>query len=589
MSDAEIVLAVGTLLLAGLAAASIADRLGLPAFVLFLGLGMAVGSDGADWVRFGDYLTAQRIGIGCLAVILFEGGLRADLAEVRSVLAVGVRLAVLGTVLTAIVTGLGIYLLFHPPLLQAMLIGSILASTDSAAVFGLLRRSSLDGRLSNTLEVEAGFNDPVAILLVFGFVSWIASPDYGAVDMLARFARELVIGGVAGVLVGLLGAIVFNHRWLPAPGLYMVASLAVGAVAYGAATSLQGSGFLAVYLAGLTLGNRARLARRSTALFQSGLASLAEILLFLTLGLLVSPGQLGGGAREGLGIALLLAFVARPLAVWALTVFDRFSFAEKTLLAWAGLRGAVPVVLATIPVIESSPHSVTYFNIVFFVVLASATMQGATVGSLAEILNLTTVRPPLPAPLSDAGTIRGLGAEVVEYPVPDGSAIVGRRIADLMLPEEVSVTVVVRDDEALPPTPRTQIEAGDVVHLLARSEVVPAVEALLGAWDQAAGYPTAGITPPLGTVARPMPAFVDSSFDPQIIGGVPVIDALRHRSDAPGALLLLENGSYALTGDSLISGHVNLIRQYAHQRFTATPAPREQAWWRDVLTSLRER
>jgi cell volume regulation protein A len=589
MTDAEIILAMGALLLAGLAAATIADRLGLPALVLFLGVGMAVGSDGANWVRFDDYLTAQRIGTGCLAVILFEGGLRADLAEVRSVLGVGLRLAVLGTVVTAIVTGMGIHLLFHEPLLEALLMGSILASTDSAAVFGLLRRSSLHRRLSSTLEVEAGLNDPVAILLVLGFVSWIGSPDYGAVDMMANFAREMVIGGVAGLVVGLLGAIVFNHRWLPAPGLYMVASLAVGSVAFGVAATLGGSGFLAVYLAGLTLGSRARLARRSTALFQSGLASLAEMLLFLTLGLLVSPSQLGGGAREGLGIALLLAFVARPLAVWALTVFDRFSFAERTLLAWAGLRGAVPVVLATIPVIENSPHSVTYFNIVFFVVLASATMQGATIGSLSEILGLTTVRPPLPEPLSDAGTIRGLGAEVVEYPVSPGSAVAGRQIRDLMLPEQASVTVVVRDDEALPPKPWTQVEAGDVVHLLARSEVVPAVEALMEAWDRAAAYPGAAVAPTLGTAARPVPAFVDTSFDPEIIGGVPVIDALRHRGDAPGALLLLENGSYALTGDSLISGHVNLIRQYAHQRFAATPVPRERVWWRDVLTSLRER
>ncbi len=589
MTDAELVLAVGGLLLAGLAAATIAGRLGLPALVLFLGLGMAVGSDGANWVRFEDYLTAQRIGTGCLAVILFEGGLRADLTEMRPVLGVGVRLALLGTVLTAAVTGIGIALVFHRPLLEALLLGSILASTDSAAVFGLLRRSSIHRRISNTLEVEAGLNDPVAMLLVIGFVTWIASPDYGAVDMLALFARELIIGGVAGLLVGLLGAIVFNHRWLPASGLYMVASLAVGSVAFGLAATFRGSGFLAVYLAGLTLGNRARLARRSTALFQSGLASLAEILLFLTLGLLVSPSQLGAGAREGLGIALLLAFAARPLAVWAVTLFDRFSFAEKTLLAWTGLRGAVPVVLATIPVIEKSPHSVAYFNIVFFVVLASATMQGATIASLADLLGLTRLRPPLPAPLTDAGTIRGLGAEVVEYPVSAESAIVGWQIRDLALPEQASVTVVVRDEAALPPKPWTQIEGGDVVHLLARSEVVPAVQGLLDTWDEAAEQPAVAVGPAPTATAQTMHALIAAARDPEIIGGVPVIDALRHRTDAPGALLLLENGSYALTGDSLISGHVNLIRQYAHGRVAAAPAPREQVWWREVLTSLRER
>jgi cell volume regulation protein A len=585
MNDAEIVLAVGGLLIAGLAAASIADRLGLPALLLFLGIGMAVGSDGAGWVRFDDYLTAQRIGTGCLAVILFEGGLRADFSEVRSVLGVGIRLAFLGTVLTAFITGLTITLLFHLPILEALLLGSILASTDSAAVFGLLRRSSLHRRLSGTLEVEAGLNDPVAILLVLGFVSWIASPDYGAVDIMALFGRQLLVGGIAGLLAGLVGGMVFNYRWLPAPGLYLVASLAIGAVAFGAAASLQGSGFLAVYLAGLTLGNRARLARRSTALFQSGLASLAQILLFLTLGLLVSPSHLGSGAREGLGIALVLAFVARPLAVWTVTVFDRFSVAEKTLLAWTGLRGAVPVVLATIPVIQHSPHSGAYFNIVFFVVLASALMQGATIASLSETLGLTVSSPPLPRPLAELGTIRGLGAEVVEYPVSATSAIAGRQVAELMLPEQASVTVIVRGEDALPPQPWTQIRAGDVLHLLVRSEAATAMEQRLLEWDVTAEQPSVAVTPLQVATALPM-GYSGSSLDPEIIGGVPVIDALHHRRDAPGALLLLENGSYAVTGDSLISGHVNLIRQYARQRFTSAPARHEQVWWREVLVTL---
>src|SRR5919106_1853757 len=270
MSDANLVLIVGGLLIAGLFASLAAGRLRVPGLVLFLGLGMAIGSDGLGWLDFSDVELARTIGVVALALILFEGGLAAGWDEIRPVLGPSLALAVLGTLITALVVGLAAAWLLDLSTLEGLLLGSIVASTDGAAVFSVLRGSSISRRLARTLEAESGFNDPFAVLLVLGFIEWIQRPDYGAVDMLGLVAGELAIGAVVGFAIGAGSVEAFRRVSLATSGLYPVASVATAALAYGAADVLHGSGFLAVYLAGLALGSGRIPARRTIGDFHAG-------------------------------------------------------------------------------------------------------------------------------------------------------------------------------------------------------------------------------------------------------------------------------------------------------------------------------
>jgi potassium/hydrogen antiporter len=401
MDDAELILAGGALLVAGLGATLAAGRLRVPGLVLFLGLGMAIGSDGTGWIEFSDYELARTIGVIALALILFEGGLSAGFDEIRPALGVSVSLALLGTLATAAIAGAIATLLFDLSLLEGLLLGSILSATDVAAIFGLLRDSTLDRRLARTLEGEAGFNDPVAILLVVGLIDWIQLPDYGFGDMVLLFLRELGIGLAVGLAVGWLAIQGLRRTRLGTEAGYPVGTIGIAALSYGAAASLEGSGFLAVYLTGLILGSVTFPAKRAVTIFHEGFAWVAQVAMFLVLGLLVFPSDLGGVAVEGTVLALALVFVARPAGTVVATALASFDLRERAVLAWAGLRGAVPVVLATFPVIDGVEGSLDYFNIVFFAVFVSTLLQGATFEPLARALGATTSDPslgPSPAP-----------------------------------------------------------------------------------------------------------------------------------------------------------------------------------------------
>jgi cell volume regulation protein A len=503
------------------------------------------------------------------------------------------RLAVGGTAITALVGGLAASALFGLPLFEGLLLGSILASTDTAAVFGLIRGSTLRRRVATTLEAEAGLNDPVAVLLVVGFIDWIQRPDYTLVDMLGLFGRELLIGSVCGLLAGWLATEAFRRARLPVAGLYPVASFAVAAVAYGAADSLRGSGFLAVYLAGLTLADAEIPGRQTMTIFHDGLAWVAQVTLFLTLGLLVFPSQLGGALGQGLLLWLVVTLFARPLAVVAATAFDRYSMAERALLAAAGMRGGVAVVLATFPVTSGISGSVPFFNTIFIAVVLSTLVQGPTFEPLARWLGLTSSEPALPRPLADFGTIRGLGAEVLEYSVYTGDGIVGRRVAELELPNEATLTVIVRRGEAVPPRGSTQIKAGDTLHLVAREEVTGQLRQLFDAWRDPVWAPHNGElfadaddgAEPLLT--EPWEDRDGDPSDPDLIAGTPVIERLRERVDAGGALVALEDGRYAVTGASVAVGSAALVGRYARRRRASAQNGSEQLWWQEVAAALR--
>jgi cell volume regulation protein A len=584
------VLVAGALLAAGLLASLVAGRLRVPGLLLFLGLGMLVGSDGFGWLEFSDYELSRTVGIIALALILFEGGLTSGWHEIRPVFVPAFGLATVGTLVTAVIVGFGASLLLEDfNTLEGMLLGAIVSSTDGAAIFAVLRGSTLRRRLARTLEGEAGMNDPVAVLLVLGFITWIQQPDYNAIDMLVAIVRELVIGGAVGVAVGFAAVRGLSGVRLASAGLYPVASLATAAIAFGGADVLHGSGFLAVYLTGLVIGSAATPARRTITSFHEGLAWVAQLGMFLVLGLLVFPSDFGGVWVEGIVLALLLVFVARPVATFAGTLGLGFTVPERIALGWAGLRGAVPVVLATFPVIEGIQHALEFFDIVFFAVLASTLLQGTTFEWLSARLGVTTNEAAIPTPFTDPATARRLGAEIAEFPVGAGDAVAGRLVRELGLPREALLNVIIRGDQAIPPRGSTRIEAGDRLHVLVRQEVAIEFQELLARWRTGPVGPRKVSRPlPHSSIITSRPWGVEEGDPsrPAAVDGIEVIEQLRTRRDREGALVALADGRYAFTGPVVAVGPSQPLQEHARRRLQRAGDDAERAWWREVIGAL---
>ena len=591
LHEGQILLFTGLLLAAGLAASLAAGRLRLPGLVLVLALGMLIGSDGLGWIDFDDFELARSAGIVAVSLILFEGGLSSGFAEIRPVLRTAVILATLGTLLTAALTAVAAALILDLDPLPALLLGSTVAATDAAAVFAVLRGSTLRRRIARTLEGESGLNDPVAILLVIGCIEAIQEPDFGALDALLLAVEELGIGLCVGLLVGWLGAMWLQRVRLPSAGLYPVASIATAALAYGAADTLHGSGFLSVYLAGLVLGTAATPARRTIVTFHDGLAWIAQLSLFLILGLLVFPEDLGDIALEGTAIAVATAVFARPLAALVVTVGQGFDVGERIVLGWAGLRGAVPVVFATFAVTEGIDGGLTIFNVTFFVVLLSTVVQGATIEPVARLLGVQSDEAAIPAPLVEPVLLNRLGAEVIQFPVRDGDAVVGHAVRELGMPREALLNVVVRGERAIPPRGSTVVEAGDQLHVIVRQEAAVEFRELLRRWR----------TGPLGVRERPRPKprsrpsvttvrpWEERDGDPSRpseVSGRLVIDQLRTRRDEPGSLVLLDDGRYAICGPLLAIGPTGELQQFVRRRLSRAETNGERAWWREVAGAI---
>jgi cell volume regulation protein A len=388
-------LAVGAVLAASVVAALGAARFGFPALVAFLGLGMLLGSDGPGGIAFDDARLAREAGVVSLVAILYEGGLSTSWRNLRKVAAPALTLATAGVGVTAVATGLAAHALFPLTWTGALLLGAVVASTDAAAVFATLRHTRLPGRLARTLEAESGTNDPVAIALTLGLIAWIQREHYGVADLAWVLLRQLGVGLVVGIALGALATLVFTRIPSSIASFVPVLSVAAAAVAYGGADAAHGSGFLAVYIVGLAVGSTSSAHRAQIVAFHEGLAYVAQVALFIVLGLLVFPSRLPHVALAGLGLTAVLVFVARPLAVWTSTApLRRFSRRERVLLGWAGLRGAVPIVLATFVLSAHVGSAETIFNAVFFVVLVSAALQGTTLEWLARRLGLLVEAEP---------------------------------------------------------------------------------------------------------------------------------------------------------------------------------------------------
>ena len=591
LHEGQLLLFTGLLLAAGLLASLAAGRLRLPGLVLVLGVGMLIGSDGLGWIDFSDFTLARQAGIVALALILFEGGLSSGFSEIRPVIATSVSLATLGTLGTAAITGAAAALILGLDPLPALLLGSTVAATDAAAVFAVLRGSQLPRRLARTLEGESGLNDPVAILLVIGCIDAIQKPDWGFPDALLLAVEELGIGFAAGLLIGFVSAEALKRVRLPSAGLYPVASLASAALAYGLADTLHGSGFLAVYLAGLVLGTVSTPARRTIVTFHDGLAWIAQLSLFLILGLLVFPEDLLDIALEGTVIALVTAVIARPLATLLVTVAQGFTVAERIVLGWAGLRGAVPVVFATFAVTAGIEDQATIFNITFFVVLVSTVLQGLTIDPLARVLGVSSDEAAIPAPLVEPVLLNRLGAEVIQFPVRPGDAVVGHPVRELGLPREALLNVVVRGERAIPPRGSTVVEAGDQLHVIVRQEAAVEFRELLRRWREGPVMARERPRPkprsrPSVTTVRPWEPGDGDPSRPREIAGRIVVDQLRTRRDEPGALVLLDDGRYAITGPLVAIGPSGELQQFVRRRLVRAETNGERAWWRELIGAL---
>ncbi|MCS6882629.1 MAG: potassium/proton antiporter [Oscillochloridaceae bacterium] len=474
-----VMLIAAGLVLLSVVATRTSNRLGVPALLLFLGIGMLAGIDGPGRIDFNDFGLAQTIGVIALAYILFSGGLDTDWTAIRPVLAQGVALANVGVVLSAVLLCGFAVLALNLDWRTGLLLGAIVSSTDAAAVFSVLRERgvNLKHNLEPLIELESGSNDPIAVFLTIGLVDLITTPGATLLNLVPSFILQMALGAAGGALFGWLIVFTVNRIRLQQEGLYVVFTLAATMLTYAATALVGGNGFLAVYLAGIVVGNRNIVHKRSILRFHDGIAWLMQITMFLTLGLLVTPSQLLPVAPVGLLVALFLVFVARPLSVIGSLIWFRRSLRELGMVSWAGLRGAVPIILATFPLTSGIPGATTIFNVIFFVVLVSVLLQGMTINRVARWLGLNADKPRGADRHTFVPDVR-LNSRLFEVIVPEGSSLVGSSLLELGLPRGVLVVQIHRDGDALIPNGSTVLHAGDHLLVLATPETRSTLEQL---------------------------------------------------------------------------------------------------------------
>ena len=453
------VLAGAAVLLVAVVAVRVSVGTGLPSLLLYLGLGVAIGESGIG-IRFDDYQLTSVLGYAALAMILAEGGLSTRWSSVRDAVPPAAVLATVGTATSIAVTSVAVHFLLGADWTLALLIGAVVSSTDAAAVFSVLRRVPLPRRLTGLLEAESGFNDAPAIIAVVALTDVLIGHSTGPWwAHLLMAVVELAGGAAIGLAVGFLGASRLRVVALPSSGLYPIAVVSLCGLAYGAASVAHTSGFIAVYLAGLVLGN-ARLPHRQTVRgFAEGLGWLGQIGLFVLLGLLVSPPRLPEMLVPALIVGLALLLLARPLSVLVSLLPFRVPLREQVLLSWGGLRGAVPIVMATIPVVAGAPGTERLFELVFVLVVVFTVIQAPTIPAAARLLRIHG--DDARGVEVESSPLGALGAEVLQVSVGKGSGLHGVAVFELRLPEGANVTLVVRDGETIVPEPRTVLRAGD--------------------------------------------------------------------------------------------------------------------------------
>lgn len=487
------ILIAGVLLLLGIVSSKISARLGVPVLVLFLLVGMLAGSEGLGGLVFEDYQLAHAIGTLALAMVLFDGGLSTGLSSVRSAWKPSVLLATLGVLVTAVITGLAAHRILKISVMEGLLLGSIVGSTDAAAVFSVLRAGGvgLPRRLSAVLEIESASNDPMAIFMTVGCIEVLLGNVVLGPGLLGLLASQMLIGTICGVAGGYAATWLVNRINLAAAGLYPVLVSSFCLLTFGLAAWLGGSGFLAVYLAGLVIGNQKIVFQRGIRLFHDALAWLSQILMFVVLGLLCFPSRLLDVAGQALLISLVLIFIARPVAVVLATFPFRFGWREMTFMSWVGLKGAVPITLATFPLMLATPQvslqAPLLFDVVFFIVVVSAVVQGTSLPPVARWLGLERRRNPPPAVTLEISSLQHVNGDVVDYAVGEDSRAAGRMVKDLSLPDGAVIALIARGDEIIPPQGKTRVQSGDHVILVLRPGIQALVNQVFGSNSEARG------------------------------------------------------------------------------------------------------
>ncbi|HOW87666.1 MAG TPA: potassium/proton antiporter [Candidatus Omnitrophota bacterium] len=476
----QVLLAAACLLFLGVLSSKLSDRFSIPSLVLFMGIGMLAGSEGIGGIDFNNAALAKTIGVIALSFILFSGGLETDFREAKRVFAKGITLSTLGVLITAGVVGVFASWIFRIPVKEGLLLGAIISSTDAAAVFSILRSKniSLKGQLRPLLELESGSNDPMAVFLTLGMIQLIQHDAMPWHFLIGMFLRQMALGFIVGWAVAEIFLRIIKRLRLEYEGLYAALTFSVVLLAYGAAETAGGNGFLSVYLVGLLLSRKDFFYKRNLVRFHAGLAWLMQITMFVTLGLLVFPSQLVPIAWGGIATALVLFFVARPVSIFLCLPFDRFR--EKLMISWVGLRGAAPIVLATFPLLAKVSNSELIFDVVFFVVLVSVLIQGTSIPVISKWLRLHAPLQRRPRYPLEFEQHEGVDAELLEFFVPYGGKISGKRLYDLNFPQDSLAVLVGRNDKFIVAKGNTLLEDGDVVLVLVGKKDIEAVKEIFG-------------------------------------------------------------------------------------------------------------
>lgn len=458
----NLILLLGTLLLLGVLSAKISSRFGMPALVFFIVAGMILGR----FIYYDNAFITQWFGVLALVIILFQGGMQTEFRQIRPIIRPAISLATIGVLITAFIIGYFAHWILGISLMEGMLFGAIVGSTDAAAVFSVLGNKNVRKRLTATLEAESGSNDPMAVFLTIMFIELLNQPDASIWSKVLSFFQEMGFGLVFGFLLGKLAVYLINKINFESSSLYPVLAISSALFTYGICSWTHASGFLGVYVMALVMGNSDLTYRRTILQFNQGFGWIMQILMFVLLGLLVFPGQLPAIIWQGLALSLLLIIVARPIGVFVSLLFSQFNFTEKTLLSWAGLRGAVPIVLATYPLLAGIEHGQLFFNVVFFVVLTSALIQGTTISPLAEKLGLIDKEIDSQPSIMELVATGRTDSEISHMTLTAKSKIIHQELQEIELPTSVLITAVLRNEEILTPRGDTILLPGDKIYLL---------------------------------------------------------------------------------------------------------------------------
>lgn len=474
-------LAGALLLLLSIVSSKLSTRFGIPVLLVFLAIGMIVGSDGLNWIYFDNYQFAQYLGIIALIYILFSGGLDTRWTKIRPIIMPGIALSTIGVLVSALIVGVFTSWLVDFGLLEGVLLGAIVSSTDAAAVFSVLRSKAVGFkyRLKELMEFESGTNDPMAIFLAMGVIRLLTMPDFGWGALIGLFFQQMILGAAGGYLFGKAMTWSINSINLEYDGLYPVLTLAFVPLTYATIDLLGGSGFLGVYIAGLVLGNANFIHQRSLVNFFDGLGWLMQITMFLSLGLLVFPSQVWAISGMGLLVALVLILIARPTSVFTALLFSRFKLRSKLMVSWTGLRGAVPIIMATFPLGAGLEHAELIFSIVFFVVVTSVLIQGPFIPFIARGLHVDSpILPKTRFPIEFEPSIDTKSA-LKEIMIEDGDGVIGKQVIELEFPDEALIVIINREGSFLVPRGTTELKANDKLLVLAHKNQISEIKRLL--------------------------------------------------------------------------------------------------------------